>query len=512
MDVQHPNLLFIMTDDMGAWAMHCAGNSEISTPNLDRLAKMGTRMENLFCASPVCSPARVSVYTGQIPSQHGVHDWLCKGHFDSEKVLSDDLKENFAKENPPFEYLWPRTHLKDDHAIHYLRGGDAFTDHLAKAGYACGLSGKWHMGDSATPQAGFTYWRTTGNGGENYMFPVVYENGKMVMKRNYYVTDYITDRALDFMDERPQDKPFCLAVHYTAPHSPWAEQCHPRAFYDLYRDCPFDSIPTMPIHPWVEGADMSFAEWKKKPHNGVRFIHANYAPIRETWKEYCLESQKGYYAAVSAMDAGVGRLLDRLEKDGLMDNTLIVFTGDNGSNMGHHGIVGKGNGTYPVNMYDTSVKVPGIFCWPGRVPADRVCDTMVSHYDYMPTLLDMCGVDYDLPERLPGRSLAKVLRGEAEAFRDSVVVFDEYGPARMIRSKDWKYVRRYPDGPDELYDLINDPGELTNLIDSPACAAQCSALRADLDAFFNRYVDPALDGSKEDVRGKGQIDSHHFIK
>ena len=95
MSVQHPNLLFVMTDDMGAWAMHCAGNDEIHTPNLDRLAQMGMRFENLFCVSPVCSPARVSVYTGQIPSQHGVHDWLCKGHFDTEKYLSDELKEGF---------------------------------------------------------------------------------------------------------------------------------------------------------------------------------------------------------------------------------------------------------------------------------------------------------------------------------------------------------------------------------------------------------------------------------
>ena len=118
---EHPNLLFIMTDDMGAWAMHCAGNSEIHTPNLDRLAAMGMRMENLFCVSPVCSPARMSVYTGQIPSQHGVHDWLAKGLLD-ESVLSQELREGFRMENPPFEYIWPRVSFQGDRAIHYLRG------------------------------------------------------------------------------------------------------------------------------------------------------------------------------------------------------------------------------------------------------------------------------------------------------------------------------------------------------------------------------------------------------
>ena len=308
---EHPNLLFIMTDDMGAWAMHCAGNSEIHTPNLDRLAAMGMRMENLFCVSPVCSPARMSVYTGQIPSQHGVHDWLAKGLLD-ESVLSQELRDGFRMENPPFEYIWPRVSFQGDRAIHYLRGKDAFTDYLADAGYECGLSGKWHMGDSFTPQAGFTYWRTTANGGENYMFPVVLENGEMTMKRNCYVTNYIADNALRFLDIRNQEQPFCLAVHFTAPHSPWAEECHPKEYYELYRDCPFDSIPFEDIHPWVPDCDISFADWKKKPHPGVRFIHANYAPIRETWLPYCRESQRGYYAAVTAMDANVGRILDRL--------------------------------------------------------------------------------------------------------------------------------------------------------------------------------------------------------
>ena len=509
MSPKHPNLLFIMTDDMGAWAMRCAGNCDIHTPNLDRLAARGMRMENLFCVSPVCSPARLSVYTGQIPSQHGVHDWLAAGHLNSE-VLSKELREAFKMENPPFEYLWPRVGLKDDRAVHYLRGKDAFTDYLADAGYECALSGKWHMGDSFTPQAGFRYWRTTANGGENYMFPVVLENGEMVLKHHCYVTDYIADNALRFLDIRDQNSPFCLSVHFTAPHSPWAEECHPKEYMDMYRDCEFESIPFEEIHPWVPERDMPFAEWKKKPRPGVRFIHANYAPIREVWKEYCRESQRGYYAAVTGMDACVGRILDRLERDGLMDDTLIIFTSDNGSNMGHHGIVGKGNGTYPMNMYDTSTKVPGIFCWPGHIPQGVVCQTIVSHYDFMPTILEMCGVPYQQPARLPGKSFAPVLRGETASFRDDVVVFDEYGPVRMIRTREWKYVRRYPAGPDELYDLVNDPQEHVNLIDDPAQAERVADMAARLEGWFDRYVDPALDGSKEAVTGKGQIDSHTF--
>lgn len=504
------NLLFILTDDQGAWAMGCAGNHELKTPNLDRLAASGMRFENFFCASPVCSPARASIYTGKIPSQHGIHDWLDKGNLD-ESQIAEDLKEILHREDPPYEYLWPKNQLLGDKAIRYLDDHTTFTEILAENGYQCGLSGKWHMGASGTPQAGFTYWHTEAVGGDNYFYPVTLENGKMTMKRGVYVTDYITDNALDFLRNRDVDSPFCLAVHYTAPHSPWSAPCHPKEYIDLYDACPFDSIPNLPPHPWCVGADQTREEWDSKPHNGIRFLYTNYAPIREEWQQYRRESLRGYFAAVTAMDAALGRLLDELETQGLLENTLIVFTSDNGSNMGHHGIFGKGNGTYPQNMYDTSVKVPGIFSLPGQIPAGVVQQAMASHYDLYPTLLDFLGVPCPADEKKPGASFAKVLRGTADEFRDDVVVFDEYGPVRMIRSREWKYVFRYPDGPNELYDLVNDPEEYHNLVDDPRYSELIQGMKTRLFDWFEHYVDPALDGSKENVRGQGQLDSHHFV-
>ena len=180
-------------------------------------------------------------------------------------------------------------------------------------------------------------------------------------------------------------------------------------------------------------------------------------------------------------------------------------------NMGHHGIWGKGNGTLPVNMYDTSVKVPGLFACPGVIPPGRVCHEMVSHYDLYETILDMAGVPFEKPADMPGVSFADLLTGRSERVRDSVVVFDEYGPCRMIRTMDWKLVLRYPDGPDELYDLREDPGEDRNLYGLPEYETVRRALAARLGDWFQRYVDPRFDGSKEAVRGKGQLTSHSFL-
>lgn len=504
------NILFILTDDHGAWAMGCAGNRELHTPNLDRIAASGTRFENMFCVSPVCSPARMSIYTGKIPSQHGVHDWLAKGHLD-ESVLSEELKKAFRADTVDWEYRWPKSQLQGDCPIQYLEGHVAFSEVLANNGYECGLSGKWHMGDSYTPQAGFTYWKTTAMGGENYFYPVVLENDVMELKHNQYVTDIITDNALNFLKNRNhKESPFFVAVHYTAPHSPWSEISHPKKYIDLYKGCPFESTPNVPPHPWAPHANKTLEEWNREPHEGIRFSSAKYGPIRETWEEHRRESLTGYYAAITAMDENLGRILDHLEQTEQLKDTIIIFTADNGMNMGHHGIWGKGNGTLPVNMYDTSVKVPGLFSCPGLISEGTVSQAMVSHYDLYETILDLAEVPYQKSPEMPGISFAGLLTGKSNCVRDNVVVFDEYGPCRMIRTDKWKYILRYPDGPNELYDLVNDPGENKNLIDNPTCNSIRNELEQALGQWFEEFVDPRFDGRKEAVRGKGQITSHSF--
>ena len=464
-DPDRPNLIFILSDDQGAWAMGCAGNSELDTPNLDRLAATGVRFDNFFCASPVCSPARASILTGRVPSQHGVQDFLRKG-------------------NTP--------HLPQDGVeIEYMRGERSYVQALGESGYACGLSGKWHLGRSALPQLGFGYWNVHASGGGDYYRPPMVVDGEF-RRPEGYVTDIITDNALGFLADNLAGggAPFSLNVHYTAPHAPWGREHHPEERFDArHESAAFDSVPDMPIHPRQLAKEPGAATLGDTPENRRLAL-------------------SGYFVAIEEMDRNIGRLLDWLEESGLRENTLVVFTSDNGMNMGHHGIWGKGNGTYPPNMFDTSVKIPAIISRPGHVPQGLTSDAMLSQYDFAPTLLGYLGADAAPSDDNagPGRDFSRILRGEPMEGGAPVFVMDEYGPTRMMRTRSWKYVHRYAaDQPNELYDLMNDPSETRDLSSDPNQAARVRAMRAELEAWYARHADPRVDGAKNAVTGRGQI-------
>ena len=445
---KRPNILFILTDDQGVWAAGCYGNPEIRTPNIDRIAAVGVRFDNFFVATPVCSPSRATFLTGRISSQHGVHDWIREGN------VGED-------------------------AASYLEGEVAYTDVLAEQGWLCGISGKWHLGNSQLVQHGFSHWFVHQFGGGQYNDAPMVRNGELVDEPGY-VTNVITDDALAFLDKHARgEKPFYLSVHYTAPHSPWTG--HPQEIVDSYDDCPFASCPQEKIHPWAVGHPLT---------------------------ESCMDNRemlKGYFAAVTAMDADVGRILDRIEALGICEETLIIFASDNGFSCGQHGFWGKGNGTYPPNMYENSIKVPVVMSHPGRIPQGIVQPAMISAYDFMPTLLDYLGLPLPQGRNLPGESVLPAWLGEKGAGREEVVVYDEYGSTRMVRTKEWKYVHRYARGPHELYDLVNDPHERQNLADAPAQTGRIAEMKAKLEEWFSRYVLPEKDGRNYDVTGKGQM-------
>lgn len=463
---KRPNILFILADDQGAWSLGCAGNREILTPNLDALAAGGMRLENCFCASPVCSPARASILTGMMPSGHGVLDWIRSGSVDS-SLAQGELAERYIDEDKP---------------IRYLDGLHTWPEVLAANGYTCALCGKWHLGDSLHPAPGFSHWYTIGLGGCPYYSPDIVENGAVHLEHRY-ITDLITEQAVQQLEQLAAgEQPFYLSVHYTAPHSPWDAASHPEEVRERYRDCAFESTPDLPVHP----------------------NQTTSSPVGDT-PEKRREYLTGYYAAITAMDAGIGRILHALEEAGEADNTLVVFTADNGICMGHHGVWGKGNATFPQNMYEQSVKIPCILRGPG-VPAGVTAEGLYSHCDLYPTLLEYAGIR-DVPQNpgMAGRSFAALLQGEGEdETRDHVLIFEEYGAVRMVRAKEYKYVHRYPFGPCELYHLPSDPDEQHNLIDDPACTDIVTKMQRQLYEGFAAATVGCKDGLLYPVSGKGQ--------
>lgn len=472
-----PNIIMLLTDDQGYWSLGCSGNSEIRTPNIDSLAENGVRFDNFFCASPVCSPARASILTGRIPSQHGVHDWIRTGNGDSEN---------------------------DSTSIEYLQGMKGYTEFLAENGYVCGQSGKWHLGATSQPQKGYSHWFTTCGGSGTYHDAPAYKGSERIQTEGY-LTDRICDDAISFIEEMASsddNKPFYLNVAFTAPHSPHVDQ-HKKEYVDYYyKNATFKDVRQDPCSAWSLKYPIDI-QYSAKFANPDR----KYLTMRDLLS--------GYYAAVQGVDDAVGRIVSKLEELGIRNNTLIVYMSDNGFSCGQHGIWGKGNCTKPLNLFDTCVKVPCIFSWPGEFKSNTVCDALTSAYDFMPTLLDILGIDNPEQTKLPGRSFAPTLyEGQQDNYHEAVNVFDEYGQSRMIRTKEWKYIHRYGDcGPDELYDLVHDPDEIFNLLEEnryfiygpDEIAAKAEEMRSQMEQFYERYADSVNDGKEQPVAGRGQL-------
>ncbi len=430
---ERPNIVVFMTDDHAAWAARCYGNGELSTPHLDRLAAEGTRATQAFTPSPVCSPARACFFTGQIPSRHGIHDWL--------------------KENPSQPQAW-------------LDGEPTLAQRLQQAGYRTGLVGKWHCGNSHLPQPGFDSWFGYANGQYPHVGPQRFiEDGRPVDFEGHQ-SPYLTDRAITFL-EAEDDRPFFLFVGLVDTHSPF--RGHPEKRVALYRNATFVDLPD-------------------ESYSGPGWIgYGN--PVDQARRQ---EWAAQYYAAVSTIDEQVGRVLATLRKQGTIDDTLFIYTSDHGHLNGHHGLYTKGNATVPQNFYEESIRVPLLLRHPATVAAGRTLDLSVDHCDLHATLCDYAGIGAS-PDR-PGRSFGAALNGNPITWRESQVC--EYGNARMIRTENWKLIKRYPPHDqsfgDEMYDLSAAPRETTNVIaEHPE---QARDLEARLNAFFARWELPEKSG------------------
>lgn len=433
-----PNVVFILTDNQGAWTLGCYGNKDIRTPAIDRLAAEGIRFTRALSCNPVCSPTRATYLTGLIPSQHGVHSFL-----GGEK---------------------PNAQIGPD-AYDTIREFASLPKILRDAGYVCGLSGKWHLGANLTPQEGFTDWITMPAGSTTEFYDAqVIEDGK-IRREPRYLTDLWTEHGVKFI-ERNKDRPFFLYLAYNGPYALGKLLLNParNRHATFYADKDLPCFPRDAMHPWQ--------------FNNKEYLNN---PI----------SMRRVAAEVSGVDDGVAEIMATLKRLGLDENTLVIYASDQGWMGGQNGLWGMGDHTRPVGAFELMMQVPLIFRQPGAIPAGATCDHIVSNYDFLGSVLSHIGLGDKSPKPSPGRDYSRVLRGEKIAWDN--VMFYEMERTRAIRTEEWKYVARHPDGPFELYDMKADPQERFNLFGQPKHADVQRTLAAQLDEFFQRHADPQYD-------------------
>ncbi len=437
-----PNVLFILCDDMRWDAMSCAGHPYLKTPNIDRLAAEGVRFRNAFCTTSLCSPSRASILSGLYAHSH--------------KVVNNFTE--FPASLPSF----PRA--------------------LQAAGYETAYIGKWHMGeDNDAKRPGFDYFATHKGQGKYYGTEFNIDGAREV--RPGYYTHVVTDLAVDWL-KRPRTKPFLLMLGHKAPHSFYIPEPKYSNTFDHvqvpYPDTAFqlDGKPTWikdRLYTW-HGIYGPLFEWRKQfPDDRPEAV-----------KDFAAMT-RAYWSTILSVDDSVGRLCRALQDLGQLDNTLIIFMGDNGLLNGEHGMVDKRT------MHEPSIRIPLVVRYPGLAPASspRAIDQQVLTIDIAPSVLDLCGI---APlKRIQGKSWKKLVQRGDPSWRKSWFYqynYEKQFPytpnVRGVRTDEWKYIH-YPHGdgaPDrhlaELYNLKNDPEERHNLINDPACAGKVKELKAEL--------------------------------
>ena len=392
------NIVLTFTDNQQASTLGCYGNSEIYTPHLDALAQEGMLFENAFCPNAFCSPCRASLLTGLMPSQHGIHSWL------------DDRRAG----------EWPG-------GWHALNGHNTLPEHIKARGYSTALIGKYHLGQPATLMPGFDHWVTMEDGHvRSFYCNQITENGESYFHEGHSV-DFFTDKAMDFIQAQQKGyQPFFLYLPYPAPYGHWpatkeTDRCRHSARYD---DCPIDSIPRRSLSKTaVDG----FLMRNKHSGTGLDFSILIRAPND-------LGTLRNYYAQISMVDEGVGRIVDELDRLGMWDDTLVVFTADHGLSMGHHGFWGHGAATLPSNMHRAAHSVPLIVRHRKSVEAKTRSKAIVSNMDLYSTVLDLAGIEPSAENQpVASRSLGQILSGESTCHDDDAVIPSRKKPAPFAR-------------------------------------------------------------------------------
>lgn len=456
---KRPNVVFILTDDQRSDALGCMGHPHLKTPHIDRLAAEGALFKNHFCTTSLCSPSRASILGGLYAHTHGVTN-------------------NFTD---------------------YPRDLPTFPRQLQADGYTTAYIGKWHMGeDDDSKRPGFDHFITHKGQGKYFDTEFRENDGERKVVEGYYTT-VVTDMSIDWMkslEETDDDQPFLLFLGHKAPHSFY----YPEPKYETA----FDHVR----FPYPESAFEleDNPEWITKRLNTW---HGIYGPIFDWRKEFPDQSAKGmldfenmvraYLGTLISVDDSVGRIYEYLEETGELDNTLFIFTSDNGILEGEHGMVDKRT------AHEGSLRIPLVVRYPDLIEEGTVIDAQTLTLDFASSILEICGAPA-LP-KTQGASWKKLVSEGDDDWRTSWYYeynYEKQFPytpnVRALRTDEWKYMR-YPHGDGsadkhmaELYNLKDDPEERNNLINDPKHADLVKELRAELD----RRISEAL-GGREDT-------------
>lgn len=489
-----PNILFIMADDHAAHAISAYGSRVNQTPNIDRLAREGMLLRNVFVTNSICTPSRAAILTGQYSHLNGVPVF---NRFDSSRVTVARL--------------------------------------LQQGGYYTGMIGKWHLGSDPV---GFDRWEILPGQGA-YRDPVLYTATGERTYTNRYVTDVVTDLAIDFLKTRPRSKPFFLMLHHKAPHRPWEPDATHRAqFADRWipeAETFWDSYATRTdaLHENLQRvvADLTRRDLKLPPPQGLEGTElANWLAVKPDSVNVTRDGQpvtltgealgrwkyqrymQDYLATIQSVDDNIGRLLAFLDSAGLSRNTIVIYTSDQGFFLGDHGLFDKRF------MYEESLRMPFLVRWPAVITPARTSDAMALNVDFAPTFLDLARVP--IPAGMQGRSLLPVLRGPTPSdWRTSMYYRYYHDPGDHntrahygVRTRTHKLIYFWKKDQWELFDLVNDPQELHNLYGAPGQETITASLKAELlrlkramrddDQFANEQLPNGVDGTVAQLRGR----------
>ena len=456
-----PNILFIMTDDHAAHAMSCYGSKVNQTPHMDRIASEGIRFERCYAVNSICTPSRATILTGKYSHKNGVPAF---NRFDGTQPTVSKM--------------------------------------LQAAGYYTAMLGKWHLGSDPT---GFDYWNILPGQGR-YFDPILYDrDGSQVYPG--YATDVITDLAIEVLKNRPKDKPFFLMCHHKAPHRNWMpDEKHRLQFADRHIPEPAtlqDSYEgrTDALREQEQSVfkDLTRRDLKLAPPAGLKPAQSNqWLNVKPTEVEIEVNGEKktltgealnawkyqrymqDYLACVQSVDDNVGRLLDWLDANGLRENTLVIYTSDQGFFLGDHGLYDKRF------MYEPSLKMPFLVCWPGVIKPGQVNDAIAINCDFAPTFLELAGLP--TPADMQGRSLVPCFRGERPANWRTAMYYRYYhdpGDHNTrahygLRTATHKLICFWKKDQWECYDLVKDPDEMRNLYSDPASQGLVAQLKQQL--------------------------------